>query len=858
MKGGENGLSRFLGVALVAAAVLALPALAPAATIQPDTNLDQLDPGNDGACSLREAVQAINNAANFGNCVATIVPDGYGTNDRINLPAATYTLSIDGTNEDANATGDLDVTKPITIARTGVGTVTLSQALATDDRILDSHDVALTLLDLTVSGGEITSNTLVGGNIRFTGNGLADELRLNNVDVTGGLVNAAGGGTGGGISATTQGPVVLENGSAISGNTAGGVVGSPGNGGGLNVVGSGPSATVTVTDSQITGNMAGYLGGAGTTGNGGGARLSALATITLTNVTVDGNRAGGGGGDTGQGGGLLIDGGSAPVVTASGGAVTHNHAGGGTSASAVGFGGGIYFTPTGGGSLSVQNASIDDNIAGGDGGRGNGAGGGILATQPVTVQDSDVSRNLGGIDPGLTGAPGLIGQGGGIQSTGGSLTVRRSTIDQNKAGKNAGFGGGIQMTGAGNLELTDDAITGNIAGAAASGGAGVGGGLDRVHPPGASPADTITRTTISGNTVVGIGLNSTRGGGAAFDSQGTVNIDASTISGNTVNQTNADPGLGGGLALNGSNAAGGTYTIVNSTVANNVVDSQGGTGGGIAVGGAFAMVPPTAAAITGSTIVANGNPALPTNVGGNLAVPAGGAGLVTLTGTLISGGTGTAGTQNCSQNVVGSVSSAGGNFEGPPSVATQCSLTGSESPIGANPMLGALALNSPGTTMTMALPPGSPALDRYSASCPATDQRGLTRPQGAACDSGAYELFVAPPGQQLPGTPTAQPTAQCAGSNATVGSRTATIAGTAGNDRITGTAGSDVIDGGGGNDQIRGLGGNDTICGDEGKDALLGGGGNDRLLGGSGKDTLRGGKGVDKLKGGPGKDLQVQ
>ncbi len=40
-----------------------------------------------------------------------------------------------------------------------------------------------------MSGGEITSNTLVGGNIRFTGNGLADELRLNNVDVTGGLVN---------------------------------------------------------------------------------------------------------------------------------------------------------------------------------------------------------------------------------------------------------------------------------------------------------------------------------------------------------------------------------------------------------------------------------------------------------------------------------------------------------------------------------------------------------------------------------------------------------------------------------------------------------------------------------------------
>jgi hypothetical protein len=45
-----------------------------------------------------------------------------------------------------------------------------------------------------------------------------------------------------------------------------------------------------------------------------------------------------------------------------------------------------------------------------------------------------------------------------------------------------------------------------------------------------------------------------------------------------------------------------------------------------------------------------------------------------------------------------------------------------------------------GLTPTMALPPGSPALDAGNdATCPATDQRGVPRPQGAHCDLGAVE-----------------------------------------------------------------------------------------------------------------------
>jgi hypothetical protein len=53
--------------------------------------------------------------------------------------------------------------------------------------------------------------------------------------------------------------------------------------------------------------------------------------------------------------------------------------------------------------------------------------------------------------------------------------------------------------------------------------------------------------------------------------------------------------------------------------------------------------------------------------------------------------------------------------------------------------LGPLAGNG-GPTMTHALLAGSPAIDAADAAiCPATDQRGVSRPQGAGCDVGAYE-----------------------------------------------------------------------------------------------------------------------
>jgi hypothetical protein len=72
-----------------------------------------------------------------------------------------------------------------------------------------------------------------------------------------------------------------------------------------------------------------------------------------------------------------------------------------------------------------------------------------------------------------------------------------------------------------------------------------------------------------------------------------------------------------------------------------------------------------------------------------------------------------------------------------------CGFSAAGDRVNTNPHVGGLADNG-GPTQTMALQTGSPAIDAgTNTGCPGTDQRGVARPQGSACDIGAYE--VAPP-----------------------------------------------------------------------------------------------------------------
>ena len=120
-------------------------------------------------------------------------------------------------------------------------------------------------------------------------------------------------------------------------------------------------------------------------------------------------------------------------------------------------------------------------------------------------------------------------------------------------------------------------------------------------------------------------------------------------------------------------------------------------------------------------------------MGGNLAVF---GATTSLRNTIIVGGAAISGS-NCFV-LSGSLTSAGHNLED--TAPSQCRLGATGDKVGVNPLLGELQSNG-GPTETQALLPGSPAIDAGDDSgCPGTDQRGVLRPAGAACDIGAFEI----------------------------------------------------------------------------------------------------------------------
>ncbi len=197
-------------------------------------------------------------------------------------------------------------------------------------------------------------------------------------------------------------------------------------------------------------------------------------------------------------------------------------------------------------------------------------------------------------------------------------------------------------------------------------------------------------------------------GGGIYASSGThLTIDASTISNNLAYN-------GGGLNLNG------TATIEDSTIAGNDAgsNSRNGDGGGLQNN-------------AGTLTLVNDTIAYNESFNG----PSGGGiwGNASAKNTIIADNSdNTAAIDNCSA----ALEAKGPNLEN----GTECEFAAHSGLSKANPLLGALA-NNGGETETLALLVHSPAIDAGTdEGCPATDQRGVKRPQGASCDIGAYEF----------------------------------------------------------------------------------------------------------------------
>jgi CSLREA domain-containing protein len=150
------------------------PAAYAAPTIIVTTMADEIT--NDGNCSLREAIRAANTNAAVDACEAGSATE----QDTVVVPPGTYQLSIDGRNEDASLTGDLDITGNITINGTGAAITTVAGG---GDRVIH------VLLGATV---RITGLTITGGSLPFgEGAGIRNEgaLDLVNVAVAGNRVS---------------------------------------------------------------------------------------------------------------------------------------------------------------------------------------------------------------------------------------------------------------------------------------------------------------------------------------------------------------------------------------------------------------------------------------------------------------------------------------------------------------------------------------------------------------------------------------------------------------------------------------------------------------------------------------------
>ncbi len=160
-------------LALCALLLAAAPARADLYIVRTTTDVNHGSCGAD--CSLRDAIIAAN------------AHTGY---DYVTVPAGTYILTISGSNEDACADGDLDITDGVFVTGAGPST-TVVTALGLGERVVDVQAPAghlVSIHGLTVTSGSsagdgggiantsadvVVSNVVIAGNSAPHGAGIS-------------------------------------------------------------------------------------------------------------------------------------------------------------------------------------------------------------------------------------------------------------------------------------------------------------------------------------------------------------------------------------------------------------------------------------------------------------------------------------------------------------------------------------------------------------------------------------------------------------------------------------------------------------------------------------------------------------
>jgi len=211
------------------------------------------------------------------------------------------------------------------------------------------------------------------------------------------------------------------------------------------------------------------------------------------------------------------------------------------------------------------------------------------------------------------------------------------------------------------------------------------------------------------------------GGGLYAEYGGKTTLNKVTITGNQAN-------LGGGIHYADQYGTD-KLRMTNVTISDNQADNSGG---GLYANYASGVVKATNVTFARNRAVSGS--------GGNIYNK---QSKVRLKNTIVAGGTDSGGANNCAGDPTANITSLGRNLDS----GNTCGLTGPGDRVNKNPLLLPLA-NNGGDTLTHALKPSSPAVNRIPRGTNGcgkaikTDQRGATRPQpaGGACDIGAYEL----------------------------------------------------------------------------------------------------------------------
>ncbi len=620
------------------------------------------------------------------------------------------TISFDHTlNNDTIvlSTGDLLITNSITITGPGAGSLTISGNGSSRIFTITGNHTNIINGNVTNSGPR-SITTAISGLTITGGNGLGSITNkqggaiFNNTNsvltLTSCLLSGNSGSSGGGV--FNAGTLAIFN-SDLASNTA-----SFSGGGIANI------ATLTLSNSALSANSI-----PGTNGLGGGAIYSTNGTLTILSSAFTGNGA-----TNASGGAIYNDFDSTGTIASStlssntastlGGGIanfsTLTISNGALTGNSVlsGFGGALYNAAD---PAAVTASALTSNSApNGEGGGIYNDAGGALTVGGDTLADNTASGGSGGgilnaatvtlISSTLSNNSAAIG--GGIANQD-ALTVTNSTLVANSA--LAGNGGGIDAEG-GAATIVQSLILGNTATGHS------GGGIDNVAEV------TLSQSTLAGN-------NAATGGGI-FNNNGLLTVSQSTV----VSNSGSSAVLGGGAIRN----SGGEATIVDSTFfANSITNGRGGAL--FNIGTMF---------VTESTFDNNS-----AQFGG---------GIFNFSGTLIVDSTVVANSLaggNCT-NRSGTFISQGHNLSDDASALALLNQSSDTNAVAAGLDPNGLQANG-GPTLTIALEPGSPAIEAGGPVYPPfgqaigggqplyplfTDQRGSPRFACGRMDIGAFQL----------------------------------------------------------------------------------------------------------------------